>query len=260
MKSDFIDIALFIIIAGIVGLYIYIRYREEKKKEEENLIPRLEFYRNKFQKEQKEFSEKAERFKKRIDKYEKQLKTIRNNIHQYKWNTDEKKILKSLKGTEFEWTFSFLLRIIGFDIYEPPIHKDGNIDFIMETGEKSKICIDFIDRVAVKKINEKYINELLKGKEKYNCSGVWIITNGTIDEKIKKYLYTKDINSFEYRDIISFFPSIRIVEDYYETQTKLHNYQLLYKETVDEVIRRKTWINEVEEKLEEARKKQMVKR
>ncbi|MDQ7056859.1 MAG: restriction endonuclease [Persephonella sp.] len=260
MKSDFVDIALLLIIAGIVGLYVYIRYREEKRKKEENLIPNLEFYRDKFQREQREFSQKAERFKEKINKYEEQLKTIRNNIHQYRWNEDEKKILKALKGTEFEWTLSFLLRILGFNLYEPQIYKDGNIDFIMDAGEKHKICVDFVDRVAVKKLNEKYVDKLIKGKEKYSCSSIWIITNGIIDENIKKYLYTKDINSFEYRDIIRFFPSIRIVEDYYETQTKLHNYQLLYKETADEVIRRKTWIKEVEEKLEEARKKQMVKR
>ncbi len=258
MKFDFIDVGLLLIIAGIVGAYIYIRYREEKKKKEENLIPNLQFYKNKFQREKEYFSEKAKTFKSKIEKYEKELENIANHKYRYRWNEDEKKILKALKGTEFEWTLSFLLKILGFNLYEPPIHKDKNIDFIAEVGQGQKICIDFIDRISVKRLNQKYLDNLTEGRKKYSCDGIWIITNGILDEKDRNSLYTKSMEIFDYRDIIKFFPSIRIVEDYYETQTKLHNYELLYKETVDEVIRRKTWIKEVEEKLEEARRKQMV--
>ncbi len=260
MNFDFIDIALLLIIAGIVWVYIYIRYREERKKKEESLIPNLQSYREKLIREKEYFSERAKKFKEKIEKYEEKLKCIKSSIHKYKWSEDEKKLLKALKGTEFEWTFSFLFKILGFNIYEPPIYKDKNIDFIVEIRENQKICIDFIDRTVAKKIDEKYLDNLAQGAGKYNCSGMWIITNSFLDEKFKNSLYTKGIKVFDYRDIVKFFPSIRVVEDYYEIQTKLHNYQLLHKETVDEVIRRKTWINEVEKKLEEAIKKQMVER
>ncbi|HHG74955.1 MAG TPA: hypothetical protein ENK22_07910, partial [Persephonella sp.] len=183
------------------------------------------------------------------------LQQIENEIYRYKWEKDEKRYLRNLKGTDFEWTMSFLLKILGFKVYEPPVYKDHNIDFIVEI-DGFKICVDFVDYQQLKKLNENYIGQLAEGKEKYKCCGIWIISNGNVE---KKDGWDRQILFFDYRDILRFFPSIRVVEDYYEVQTKFHNYELLHKETSDEIIRRDTWIKEVEEKLKEAyRKKSMV--
>lgn len=255
MKFDFIDVALLVIIFSIVGYYAYLRYKEEKKKKEKQLIPMLKYYLEKFSREKKEFAQKAKKFKDKMEYYRNKLKQIESEIYRYSWEKDEKRYLRTLKGTDFEWTLSFLLKILGFKVYEPPVYKDHNIDFIVEIG-RFKICVDFVDYQQLKKLDQKYMKQILDGKEKYKCSGVWIISNGNID----KEKYADDgVLFFDYRDILGFFPSIRIVEDYYETQTKLHNYELLHKETSDEIIRRDTWIKEVEEKLKEAyRKKNMV--
>ena len=255
MKFDFIDITLLVIIFSIVGYYAYLRYREEKKKKERQLIPTLKYYLEKFRNEKNEFTEKAEKFREKMEYYRNKLRQIEEEIYRYRWEKDEKRYLRTLKGTDFEWTLSFLLKILGFKVHEPPIYKDHNIDFIVEIGG-FKICVDFVDYQQLKKLNEKYLSHILAGKEKYGCSGVWIISNGNLEKKNYK---NKEIVFFDYRDILEFFPSIRVVEDYYETQTKFHNYELLHKETTDEIIRRDTWIKEVEEKLKEAyRKKNMV--
>ncbi|SNZ09418.1 Restriction endonuclease [Persephonella hydrogeniphila] len=254
MKFDLVDIALFIIIFSIVFYYAYIRYREEKKKKEEQLIPNLKSYLEKLRKEKNEYSLKAEKFNDKIKIYSQKLKKIKENIGKYKWEKDDKKYLKSLKGTDFEWTFSFMLSILGFKVQETPVYKDKNIDFIVEIKGK-KLCVDFVDFNQLKKIDEKYLDTLIKGKEKYRCNGIWIITNSKVDKETKKKVKKKGIYIWDYTDILQFFPSIMIVEDFYETETKLHNYELLHKETTDEIIRRETWIKEVEKKLEEAYRK-----
>ncbi len=255
MGFDFIDITLLIIIFSIVGYYAYLRYREEKKKKEKQLIPTLKYYLEKFSREKKEFTEKAKKFRDKMEYYRNKLRQIEREIYRYRWEKDEKRYLRTLKGTDFEWTISFLLKILGFKVYEPSVYKDHNIDFIVEIGG-FKICVDFIDYQQLKKLDENYLRQLISGKEKYKCLGIWIISNGNLE---KKNSLDKEIVFFDYRDILRFFPSIRIVEDYYETQTKFHNYELLHKETSDEIIRRDTWIKEVEEKLKEAyRKKSMV--
>ncbi|WP_456463835.1 restriction endonuclease [Persephonella sp.] len=255
MGFDFIDLALLVIIFSIVGYYAYLRYREEKRKKEKQLIPTLKYYHEKFSREKREFTEKAKKFRDKMEHFRNKLQQIENEIYRYKWEKDEKRYLRNLKGTDFEWTMSFLLKILGFKVYEPPVYKDHNIDFIVEI-DGFKICVDFVDYQQLKKLNENYIRQLTEGKEKYKCCGIWIISNGNVE---KKDGWDRQILFFDYRDILRFFPSIRVVEDYYEVQTKFHNYELLHKETSDEIIRRDTWIKEVEEKLKEAyRKKSMV--
>ncbi|NPA17104.1 restriction endonuclease [Persephonella sp.] len=255
MRPELIDITLILLIAGIVGYYIYLRYREEKRKKEKQLIPTLEYYRDRYLKERSQYIQRAEKFRQKMEHFRDRINHIKNNIQDYSWNQDEKKILKTLKGTDFEWTFSVMFEILGYRIYEPPVFKDHHIDFILEVDKDKKVCIDFVDHQQAKKLGKKYIDKLLEGKEKYRCSGVWIITNSRLKQEIKEYLLKKEVNLFEYEQIIRFFPSIRIVEDYYETTTRFHNYELLHKETTDEIIRRDTWLNEVEEKLQEAYKK-----
>ena len=82
-----------------------------------------------------------------------------------------------------------------------------------------------------------------------------MITNTDVDENLEKIIYKYDMNLFEFNQIVRFFPSYRIVDDYDRNRTKFHNFELLHKETQDEVIRRDYWIKEVEEKLKEAKSK-----
>lgn len=258
MNIDIVDVALVSIIFTIVGYYAYLRYKEEKHKQEKQLIPMLEAYKEKFLKEKEEFKEKARYFKKLMEEAEKEWHQIKQNIPNYKWTEEDKKYLKELKGTDFERTFTVLFHILGFKTDEPPIYKDHNIDLIIET-EKDRICVDFIDFSQVKKINEDYLQDLEKGREKYRCKTVWILTNTDIPEDKEKLIYKYDMNLFEFKQIVKFFPSYRIVVDYDRNRTKFHNFELLHKETQDEIIRRDYWVKEVEEKLEEAKKKRMDK-
>ena len=256
MNVDFVDIALVSLIFAIVGYYAYLRYREEKHKQEQQLIPMLEAYKERFLKEKEEFKEKAQHFKKLMEEVEEEWRRIKENIPNYKWTEEDKKYLKELKGTDFERTFTVMFHILGFKTDEPPIFKDHNIDLIIETN-KDKICVDFIDFSQIKKINEKYLQDLEKGRKKYNCKSVWILTNTDVPENIEKLIYKYDMNLFEFNQIVKFFPSYKIVIDYDRNRTKFHNFELLHKETQDEIIRRDYWVKEVEEKLEEAKKKKM---
>ena len=256
MNVDFVDIALVSLIFAIVGYYAYLRYKEEKHKQEQQLIPMLEAYKERFLKEKEEFKEKAQHFKKLMEEVEEEWRRIKENIPNYKWTEEDKKYLKELKGTDFERTFTVMFHILGFKTDEPPIFKDHNIDLIIETN-KDKICVDFIDFTQIKKINEKYLQDLEKGRKKYSCKSVWILTNTDVPENIEKLIYKYDMNLFEFNQIVKFFPSYKIVIDYDRNRTKFHNFELLHKETQDEIIRRDYWVKEVEEKLEEAKKKKM---
>ncbi len=256
MNVDFVDIALVSLIFAIVGYYAYLRYKEEKHKQEQQLIPMLEAYKERFLKEKEEFKEKAEHFKKLMEEVEEEWRRIKANIPNYKWTEEDKKYLKELKGTDFERTFTVMFHILGFKTDEPPIFKDHNIDLIIETN-KDRICVDFIDFTQIKKINEKYLQDLEKGRKKYSCKSVWILTNTDVPENVEKLIYKYDMNLFEFNQIVKFFPSYKIVIDYDRNRTKFHNFELLHKETQDEIIRRDYWVKEVEEKLEEAKKKKM---
>ncbi len=258
MNVNIIDIALVSIIFSIVGYYVYLRYREEKHKQEQQLIPMLEAYKEKYLKEKEEFKEKAEHLKNLMEEVEKEWHRIKSNIFEYKWTEEDKKYLKDLKGTDFERTFTVLFHILGFKTDEPPIYKDYNIDLIIET-DKDRICVDFLDISQVKRLNEKYLQDLEKGRKKYRCKTVWIISNTDLPEEKEKLIYKYDMNLFGYNQIIKFFPSYRIVVDYDRNRTKFHNFELLHKETQDEIIRRDFWVKEVEKKLEEAKRKKMEK-
>ncbi len=251
----FIDIFIVFIIASIIGTYAFIRYQEEKRRERENLIPTLKNYKEKFLREKEIYKEKAENLKRQMEEAQREFENILKNIDKYRWTEDEKEYLRNMKGTEFERTFSVMFELLGFKVYEPPIFKDHNIDIILELDDGQKICVDFLDYTQRKKLNEKYINELLKGREKYGCKSIWLITNRFLDDKIENYIYKADINLFEFNQIVRFFPSYRLVDEYDENRTKFHNFEILHKETEDEVIRREAWIKEIEEKLEEIKRK-----
>ncbi|NPA12627.1 MAG: hypothetical protein GXO45_01425 [Aquificae bacterium] len=255
MEISLIDTAIILLIASIVGYYVYLRYKEEKRKKEKSLIPTLKYYKQKFYREKDEYTQRAEKFKNKMEEYKNKIQQIKGGIKDYQWEADEKKILKTLKGTDFEWTFSVMFEILGYKVSQPPVYKDHNIDYIITLPTGKNVCIDFIDHQQAKKIDKDYIQQLLKGKDKYQCEGVWVITNGQIPEETKKFGLEKEVVFFGKEEILFFFPSIRIVEDYYEYTTKFHNYELLHKEMTDEIIRRQTWIKEVEEKLEKAYKK-----
>jgi HJR/Mrr/RecB family endonuclease len=214
----------------------------------------LESYKKKFAEEKELYKKKAEELKKKMEEAEKEFKSLLQNIDKYKWTEDEKEYLRNMKGIEFERTFSIMFELLGFKVLEPVIYKDHNIDIILDLDNK-KICVDFLDYTQRKKLNENYIKTLLKGKEKYNCHSVWLITNRFLDDDIESMIYKYDINLFEFNQIVRFFPSYRVVDEYDENRTKYHNFELLHKETADEVIRRELWIKEIEEKLAEAKRK-----
>ncbi len=251
----FVDILIIFIIASIIGSYAFIRYQEEKRKEKENLVPTLQNYKEKYLKEKEQYKEKAEKLRKQMEEAQREFENILKNIKKYKWTEEEKEYLRNMKGTEFERTFTVMFELLGFKVYEPPIYKDKNIDIILELDSKERICVDFLDYTQRKKLNEKYIKTLLEGKDKYNCKSVWLITNRFLDDKIEEEIYKSDINLFEFNQIVRFFPSYRLVDEYDENRTKFHNFEILHKETEDEVIRRETWIKEIEEKLEEIKRK-----
>ncbi len=251
----FMDFLILSIIISIVCVYAYFRYREEKHKEEKMLIPNLLSSRERYIKEKNMYLERAERFKEKMKEVENEFEKIRKNIPNYVWTEEEKEVLRNLKGTDFERTFTVIFQLLGFRVYDTPIYKDYNIDIIVELADNRKICIDFLDYTQRKKLDEKYIKDLVKGKEKYGCDGVWLLTNRFLDDEIEEIIFKYDINLFEFNQLVRFFPSYRLVEDYDENRTKFHNYELLYKETQDEVIRRDLWIKEVDEKIREAKEK-----
>ena len=252
-----IDIIIAIVIFLAVGVYILIRYIEEKKKYQKNYVPMLLSYLEKYQQEREEFKERAENFKKKLRQSQENLKKIKENVKNYQWKKRDIERLKQLKGTELETVFTGILEILGYKITEPAIYKDCNIDFIINLEDKN-ICIDFVDFKKAKDLNEKTIKKLLEGKEKYSCKSIWIITNTQLDENTKKLLLDNDINILTIDEIIRFFPSIRIFDHYFDEKTVLHNYELLYKETYDEVIRRNEWIDEINRKLEEVKKEKTL--
>ncbi len=253
MGLSLVDTLILLSIFLIVASYFLVRYREEKKKEKINYVPMLLSYLEKYKEEREEFQDRAENFKSKMEEAKAKIDKIKEEIRNYRWKKSDIERLKKLKGTEFETYFSGIFEIMGYQITEPAIYKDCNIDYILMPGKK-KICIDFIDNTKIKKLNDRYINTLLEGKEKYNCDSVWVITNAEVDDQIKEKLFKADINLISLDEILAIFPSLRIFDDYFDTKTVYHNYELLYKETYDEVIRRNEWIDEIQRKLEEAKK------
>ncbi len=259
MNFDLIDILIFSLILGIAGYYGFLRYKEEKHKEKINYIPMLEKYKSKYMEDIERYKSRLEKFKEMINQNKKELEEIRKNIFRYKWTKTDIEKLKKMKKTEFERTFTVLFEILSFNIYEPVIFKENNIDVIIEAkGEgfekicNSKTCVDFVDFQGIKNIDEEYLNDLLKGKNKYKCEKILIITNGDFPQNLKEK-FKEYIEVFSMEEILKFFPSIKIVEDYDENRTIYHNLEIMFNETKDEIIRRKHWISEIEENIEKAR-------
>lgn len=253
-----IDIAIVSVILSIVSLYAYVRYREEKHKEEKMLIPTLQNYKQKFIEEKQQFLEKSQNLKQQLDDLRQQLQDLKKNLSLYPWTQSQVDYLKTMKGSEFEYFLTQSFEMLGFTVIDPPIYKDHNIDIILKYQDDTKteyFAVDFIDYTQIKKLDDKYIENLLKGKDKYSCHKVLIITNGQLLETQKKLLIDKDVNFFETDQIVSFMPSINLFFRYDELRSKYHACEILHKETFDEVIRREHWLNEVEEKLLQAMEK-----
>jgi len=253
-----IDIAIVSVILSIVSLYAYVRYREEKHKEEKMLIPTLQNYKQKFIEEKQQFLEKSQNLKQQLDDLRQQLQDLKKNLSLYPWTQSQVDYLKTMKGSEFEYFLTQSFEMLGFTVIDPPIYKDHNIDVILKYQDDTKteyFAVDFIDYTQIKKLDDKYIENLLKGKDKYSCHKVLIITNGQLLETQKKLLIEKDVNFFEIDQIVSFMPSINFFFRYDELRSKYHACEILHKETFDEVIRREHWLNEVEEKLLQAMEK-----
>ena len=257
-----IDIAIVSTIILIVSLYAYVRYREEKHKEEKLLIPTLESYKQKFTEEKQQFLEKSQNLKQQLEDLRKQLQELKKNLSLYPWTESQINYLKSMKGSEFEYFLTQSFEMLGFTVIDPPIYKDHNIDIIVKYQDDFKteyFAVDFIDYTQLKKLDDNYVSQLLKGKDKYSCHKVLIITNGQLTDYQKKLLIDKDVNFFEIDQIVNFMPSLNFFYRYDELRSKYHACEILHKETFDEVIRREHWLNEVEEKLLQAMEKQKAK-
>jgi HJR/Mrr/RecB family endonuclease len=254
-----IDIVIISIIAFIVLYYAFIRYKEEKHKEEKMLIPTLESYKQKFLEEKKQFLQKSENLKNQLSQLEEDLKNLKKNFSSYPWTDSQIDYLKKMKGSEFEYFLTQSFEMLGFTVIDPPVYKDHHIDTILKYQDENKteyIAVDFIDFTEIKKLDENYTNELLKGKEKYKCYKILVITNSQLTEKQKELLIKADINFFETDQIVRFIPSLNFFYRYDELRSKYHACEILHKETFDEVIRREHWLTEVEEKLLQAIEKQ----
>lgn len=187
-----IDIAIVSVILSIVSLYAYVRYREEKHKEEKMLIPTLQNYKQKFIEEKQQFLEKSQNLKQQLDDLRQQLQDLKKNLSLYPWTQSQVDYLKTMKGSEFEYFLTQSFEMLGFTVIDPPIYKDHNIDVILKYQDDTKteyFAVDFIDYTQIKKLDDKYIENLLKGKDKYSCHKVLIITNGQLLETQKKTSY-----------------------------------------------------------------------
>lgn len=258
-----IDTAILSAIGFIVLYYAYIRYREEKHKEEKMLIPTLESYKQKFLEEKQQFLQKSENLKNQLNQLKEDLENLKKNFLSYPWTNSQIEYLKKMKGSEFEYFLTQSFEMLGFEIIDLPVYKDHNIDTIIKYQDENKIeyfAVDFIDFTQLKNLDENYIEQLLKGKEKYSCHKILVITNGKLTESQKESLIKADINFFETDQIIRFIPSLNFFYRYDELRSKYHACEILHKETFDEVIRREHWLTEVEEKLLQAIEKQNQKK
>ncbi len=239
---SYIDILIFILILSIVSLYGFLRYREEKIKKKKNLIPSMLKLKEKWIKEKEAFSKKAEKLKEEIEKVKEEIERFKRNIGNHKWSEDDIESFKLMRGTSLQYYLSNVFLLKGFNVYDPPVYKDCNIDIFLEKDGK-KICVSFADRVKIRKLDFSFLRKLKEGKEKYNCDEIWILTNSRIDKKLRS---SKLLNM---NWIVENLPPVSVVDEYEYLTTKLHNLELMYEETIHEVIRRNTWIEEIEEKV-----------
>ncbi len=258
MEISLVDIVIISIIFSIIIIYSLIRYKEEKRREREMLIPTLNAYKEKFIEEKERFLQKSQKLKDYINQTLEEIRNLKENIHNYPWTHSQIDYLKKMKGSELNYFITNSFEMMGFELIDLPIYKDCNLDIIVKYSNDEKVSylgLSIIDFTKIKDLNSKFINNLLNGKEKYELEKILVITNSHISEDIKKQLIENDINFFEIDQIVKFIPSLNFFYRYEELKSKYHNYELLHKETFDEVIRREHWLTEVEEKLVKALEK-----
>lgn len=253
-----IDFTIVGIIFFIVAYYALIRFKEEKRKKEQQLIPTLEYYKDKFSREREDYRLRADEYRDRLNQLKRQLENLKEDMSKYPWTDSQVRYLKQMKGSEFEYFLNTTFKMLGFEVIDPEYYREFNIDSILKIeidGKLDYIIVDYIDFTAVKKVNRTYLEELKKGTKKYNISKVWIITNGYIDEEIKDMIFQFDYNLFDVGYITKFLPSLNFFYEYEDLKSKFHATEILHKEMFDEIIRREHWLQEVEEKLIEVLEK-----
>lgn len=253
-----IDFLIAGVIFFIVVYYAFIRFIEEKKKKEEQLIPTLEYYKNKFKNEKADYQIRADEYKERLNQIKQQLENLKKDISKYPWTDSQIEYLKQMKGSEFEYFLNTTFQMLGFEVLDPEYYKEFNIDSILklEMDKKTEyIIVDYVDFTAIKKVDRKYLEQLKAGSEKYNVSKVWIITNGEFDIKTKSMIFQFDYNLLDISYITKFLPSLNFFYEYEDLKSKFHATEILHKEMFDEIIRREHWLQEIEEKLIEALEK-----
>lgn len=258
MSLDFLDIVIVGTIAGIVVYYAFLRYKEEKKKQEALLIPTLEYYKNKFSQEKEEYKIRAQTYQEKLSELLHQLENLKNKMADYPWTQSQISYLKQMKGSEFEYFLNTTFQMLGFEVIDPQYYKEFHIDSILKyQDEKHKeyIIVDYVDFTQVKKLDEAYLQKLKKGKEKYGINKVWIITNSTLDEKTTKKIFEFDYNLLDLSYITRFLPSLNFFYEYEDLKNRFHATEILHKEMFDEIIRRENWLREIEEKLVEVLEK-----
>lgn len=255
MGLEILDFIIFSTIVGIVLYYAVLRYKEEKRKQEEQLIPTLEHYRDKFLKEKEDYKSRANLYQEKLFQLKQQLEELKKNITNFPWTESQISYLKNMKGSEFEYFLNTVFQMLGFEVIEPEYYKEFHIDTILkfeDGNKKDYIIVDYVDFTQVKKVDERYLKEIQKGKQKYNISKVWIITNGHMDDGLVKKIFEFDYNLLDTNCITNFLPSLNFFYEYEDLKNKFHATEILHKEMFDEIIRREHWLQEVEERLVEA--------
>lgn len=255
MSLDIVDVGVISVIFMVVFYYAFLRYKEEKKKEREQLIPTLEFYKQKYTREKEDYTAKANSYQEKLHKIKEDLENLKKNISSFPWTDSQEKYLRSMKGSEFEYFLSTTFQMLGFKVLDPEYHREFNIDSILlleDEDKKDYIIVDYVDFSQVGKVDVEYLRQLKRGKEKYGINKVWIITNGIFKEEIVRKIYEFDFNLLDTTYIVKFMPSINFFYEYEELKNRFHATEILHKEMFDEIIRRNHWLEEVEKKLIEA--------
>lgn len=258
MNLDLLDLVIVGTIVGIVTYYAILRYKEEKRRQEALLIPTLEYYKDKFNKEKEEYKNRATTYQQRLSELLQHLENLKNSMADYPWTESQISYLRQMKGSEFEYFLNTTFQMLGFEVIDPEYYKEFHIDGILKYEDENHteyIILDYVDFTQIKKLDEDYLKELQKGKEKYGITKVWIITNADIDEKITKQIFQFDYNLLDIKCITKFLPSLNFFYEYQDLKSKFHATEILHKEMFDEILRREHWLKELEKKLVEATKK-----
>lgn len=250
-----VDLVIILVIFAVVFYYAFIRYREEKKKQREQLIPTLEFFREKFLKEREDYANRAKSYEEKLNQIKKNLEELKSKKDLFPWTDSQIDYLNSMKGSEFEYFLNTTFEMLGFKVLDPEYYKEYNIDSILlleDEGKEEYIIVDYLDFSQIGRLNENYLRELDKGKQKYGIKKVWIITNADVKEEILKKIYQFDFNLLDINYLTRFLPSLNFFYEYQELRNKFHATEILHKEMFDEIVRRNHWLEEVEQKLLEA--------